>query len=195
MKRFWLLGVCLLALVPCLRAQDETKFEAGLFADYFRAGTTGTNMFGIGGRVGAEVLPHLQIEGEMAYDFNRAFVDGFTETTGGSESYLTSGVKTLHGLIGPRYGVEHGRFRPFVEAKIGFVNFEFNNLPVGFNSFSNQVQNLRLQNVNAAVLLGGGVEATIAGPVGVRVDVGDEIYFNNGAQHGLKATFGPVVRF
>jgi hypothetical protein len=33
------------------------------------------------------------------------------------------------------------------------------------------------------------------GPFGLRVDGGDEIYFDGGARHNLKVTFGPVLRF
>lgn len=194
MKRFLWLGLVCLAALPCARAQENTTFQAGVFADYFRSNPTGTNMFGFGGRAGVNVLPHIMVEGDFAFDANRGFVDGFTETTGGSQSYLTSGVRTLQGFIGPKMTWEHGPIHPFVEAKIGFVDFTFNNLP-GFNSFTNEVQNLRNQSFNAALLLGGGLEAKVAGPVGVRLDVGDEMYFNSGAQHGLRVTFGPMIRF
>ena len=196
MRRFLLLLLVCLAAVPCLRAQEEERFEAGAFADYFRSGATGTNMFGLGGRAGVGLFPHLMLEGEMAYDFNRGFEDAFTNTTtGGGVSFITSGTKTLHGLFGPRWTLQRGRIHPFVEAKVGFINYMFNNEPVGFNSFVNQIQNLRAQNVNATLLLGGGLEGRIVGPVGLRMDVGDEMYFNNGAQHGLKVTFGPMIRF
>jgi len=196
MRRFLLVLLVCLAAVPCLRAQEEERFEAGVFADYFRSGATGTNMFGLGGRAGVGLFPHMMLEGEMAYDFNRGFEDAFTNTTtGGGVSFLTSGTKTLHGLFGPRWTLQRGRIHPFVEAKVGFINYMFNNEPVGFNSFVNQIQNLRAQNVNATLLLGGGLEGRIVGPVGLRMDVGDEMYFNNGAQHGLKVTFGPIVRF
>jgi hypothetical protein len=38
------------------------------------------------------------------------------------------------------------------------------------------------------------VEA-FAGIVGLRAEVGDEIYFSNGANNNWKATVGPVIRF
>jgi hypothetical protein len=28
-----------------------------------------------------------------------------------------------------------------------------------------------------------------------RFDIGDEMYFNGGTHHNLRATFGPVIRF
>ena len=132
MRRFFLLLLVCLAAVPCLRAQEEERFEAGAFADYFRSGATGTNMFGLGGRAGVGLFPHLMLEGEMAYDFNRGFEDAFTNTTtGGGVSFITSGTKTLHGLFGPRWTLQRGRIHPFVEAKLGFINYMFNNEPVG----------------------------------------------------------------
>ena len=195
MKRFLFMVVCCLALIPYAKAQDENyRFDAGVFADYFRLGATGTNMWGLGGRAGIELVPHIGFEGEVAFDFNRAFTDAFENDFGGT-SYVTSGVRGLHALFGPRFSVDHGPIRPFAEVKFGFDSFTFNNLPVGLTSVSNPIQNLRNQTLNAALLLGGGLEAKVVGPVGVRLDVGDELYFNHGAEHGLRATFGPVVRF
>jgi Outer membrane protein beta-barrel domain len=194
MKKFLFLVVCLLAFMPYAKAQDDYKFDAGLFADYYRLGATGTNMWGIGGRAGLELLPHIGFEGELAFDFNRGFTNAFENSFGGT-SYVTSGVRDLHGLFGPRFSFDHGPIRPFVEAKFGFDSFTFNNIPTGLNSISNPIQNLRNQTLNPALFLGGGVEAKIKGHVAVRLDIGDEIYFNSGAQNGLKVTFGPVVRF
>jgi hypothetical protein len=41
---------------------------------------------------------------------------------------------------------------------------------------------------------GAGVEASL-GPVGLRFEMGDDIYFNNGAHNNLRITFGPILRF
>ena len=41
---------------------------------------------------------------------------------------------------------------------------------------------------------GGGVEGHL-GPVGLRLDVGDEMCFNDGTHHNLRVAFGPYVRF
>jgi hypothetical protein len=53
---------------------------------------------------------------------------------------------------------------------------------------------IRTLNLNAAIYPAGGVEA-ILGPVGLRFELGDEIYFNNGAHNNLRITFGPTLRF
>jgi hypothetical protein len=194
MRRFLLLVVFCLASVPCLKAQEDGRFQVGAFADYFRSGATGTNMFGLGGRFGVGILPHTTLEGEMAYDFNRAFTDAFTYSSGGSVNFITSGVRTLQTFAGPRVTWEHGPIHPFAELKVGFIDYDFNNVPTGYNSYSNQIQNLRAQDVNAALLAGGGLEGKV-GPVGMRMDVGDEMYFNHGAHQGLKVTVGPYLRF
>ncbi len=48
--------------------------------------------------------------------------------------------------------------------------------------------------MNAVFYPGGGIEAYL-GPVGLRLDVGDEIYFRGGAHNNLRVTFGPHMRF
>ena len=47
-----------------------------------------------------------------------------------------------------------------------------------------------------AVAVGAGLAFFIhAGPLGIRLDVGDEIYGSNGAHNNLRVTFGPTLRF
>ena len=53
---------------------------------------------------------------------------------------------------------------------------------------------IRTSNLNAAIYPAGGLEAVLR-PVGLRLEVGDEIYFNFGAHNNLRITFGPTVRF
>lgn len=45
-----------------------------------------------------------------------------------------------------------------------------------------------------AVYPGGGIEG-FAGPFGIRLEAGDEVYFNNGANNNLRLELGPVFRF
>jgi hypothetical protein len=195
MKKFVWLGVCLFMWIPGGSAQEFDHFQVGAFADYFRSNDTGTNMFGLGGRFGVSILSHTRLEAEVAYDFNQEFTQGFTSTwSGGTVTFANSGVRTLQGLFGPKVELGHGRVRPFVELKGGFVKYMFNSAPPGFSSFASQVNNLRAQNINAAVMPGGGVEGTL-GPIGLRLDAGDEMYFNNGTHHNLTIKFGSYIRF
>jgi hypothetical protein len=41
---------------------------------------------------------------------------------------------------------------------------------------------------------GGGIEL-FAGKLGLRVEAGDEIYFDHGWNHNLRITAGPTLRF
>jgi hypothetical protein len=194
MRRFaWLALVCL-SLIPCAKAQETGNLQVGGFADYYRAGGPGTNMFGLGGRVGYALHDNLMLEGEMAYDFSRTFNNSFTEFSGGPVSFVNSNVSTLHALVGPRYTIGNRRIRPFVELKVGLIDYRFGPLASGFTSFSNQVALLRNDSLNGALLAGGGLDGKV-GPVGLRFDVGDEMYVNAGVHSGLKVTIGPYITF
>jgi hypothetical protein len=194
MKRLALVFALALAMVPGLLAQEFDHVQVGAYADYFRSDQTGKNFAGLGGRVGVGILPHIRLEAEMSYDFNQVYNEGFTNTSGGTVTFANTGIRTLHGLFGPKVELGHRSFRPFVELKGGFVNYQFDARPASFDTFTSSLQNLRTQNVNGVVMPGGGLEGRL-GPVGIRMDVGDEIYFNNGAHHNLKVMFGPYVRF
>lgn len=195
MRRLVLLLVCVVALAPYAKAQDEDgKLQAGVFADYFRSGATGTNMFGLGARVGYNFWTQTALEADGAFDFNRGFTNAFTEN-GGSTSFITSGVHNFHAFVGPRYTLfQRGPIHPFVDLKIGFINYSFNNVITGATSVSKSIQGILNDNTNPALLAGGGLEGFV-GPVGLRFDVADEIYFNRGPQQGLRVTFGPYIRF
>jgi hypothetical protein len=81
-----------------------------------------------------------------------------------------------------------------VTVKGGFVNFRFDNRPATFDTFASSVEGLRSRNVNGMLYPGGGLEGHL-GPVGLRLDVGDDIYFNRGTHHNLRVAFGPYIRF
>jgi hypothetical protein len=56
------------------------------------------------------------------------------------------------------------------------------------------VLGIRTSNLNAALYPAGGAEATL-GPLGLRLEFGDLIYFNDGEHNNLRITFGPILRF
>jgi len=62
------------------------------------------------------------------------------------------------------------------------------------SGFTNAFNSVDTGATRFAVYPGGGVEAFL-GPIGLRLDVGDEIYFLNGAQNNLRVTFGPHFKF
>ncbi|MFI5098720.1 MAG: hypothetical protein ACHQT6_12175, partial [Candidatus Acidiferrales bacterium] len=118
----------------------------------------------------------------------------FTDTTNGSLSFQQTNLRVLHGLFGPKVEGGHGRIRPFVTVKGGFSNFRLDPRPASFDTFVSSVENLRAKSVSAVLYPGGGVEGHL-GPVGLRLDVGDEIYFNGGTHNNVRLAFGPFLRF
>ncbi len=180
-----------LGFAPIAHAQNHA--EVGAFVDYFKLGETGSNFVGFGGRAAANVARHVQIEAEMAYDFNRVFTEGFTDTSGGTVTFQNSNMRVLHGLFGPKIQTS-GPVRVFVTLKGGFTNFRFDPVPASFSTFTSSVNNLRANNVDGTLYPGGGVEAFL-GPIGLRLEVGDEIIFVNGAHNNWKVSFGPQLRF
>ncbi len=187
MKRIVLVIILALIAAPVVFAQgtpDKDHGEVGAFVNLTRLhNANDTNFFGIGGRVGFNVHPNVQLEGEMAYDFAK----DFTVTTT-SVSATTFRLRMLHGLFGPKFQVGTGAFRAFVTAKGGFVNFSTN------HNLTTQINGVPNGDTNGVFYPAGGIEA-YAGWLGIRAEVGDEMYFDHGANHNLRATIGPQIRF
>jgi len=173
MKRVALLFILAGVLVQVAAAQE--KFQVGAFGDYFRISQTKTNLAGLGARVGTKLLPHVMLEGEMSYDFKQAFAETFTQ--GATVTVVNSNLKVLHGLFGPKLVAGHGAIRPFVAVKGGFVNFRLDPRPASFAGFISSVDNLRSKNVSGTLYPVAGLEGHI-GPVGLRLEAGDEMYFD-----------------
>jgi hypothetical protein len=176
--------------VPMLVAQDHV--EVGAFADYYRLSDPGPtrNFVGVGGRAAFAIRPSIQLEAEMAYDFKRNFTNTFTN--GVTTELVNTQFRTLHGFFGPKLQTGSGPFRVFVTGKVGFDNFSINNQ----NATAGFVNTVGLTNgaTYFALYPGAGVEA-FAGPIGLRAEIGDDIFFNGGAHNNLRVTFGPQLRF
>jgi hypothetical protein len=194
MKRcFGILLASLFLSVPMVMAQDHSDHvEVGAFVDYFRLTdfSPTRNFIGVGGRAAFALHRDVQIEAEMAYDFKRNYTSTFSN--GVSTELVNASYRTLHGFFGPKFQTGSGPFRVFLTGKVGFDNFSVNNQ----NATSGFVNTVGLTNGATffAVYPGGGVEA-FAGPIGLRAEIGDDIYFNNGAHNNLRVTFGPQFRF
>jgi hypothetical protein len=186
--------LAVLFAAPSLMAQNsKNHVEVGIFADYFNLSHTSPhiNFVGLGGRAGFNVRSNVQIEAEMAYDFKRDFSSTFSN--GVSSELVTTRLRTLHALFGPKFGTSGGPVRLFGTFKAGLINFSVSDQNVGAG-FQSALDDVTTGNTAAAVYPGGGVEGFL-GPVGLRLDVGDEIYFKNGTHNNLRVTFGPTLRF
>jgi hypothetical protein len=175
--------------------------EFGVYGDLFRLNLRGSstpvNFLGLGGRVGFNVHPNIALEAEMNYDFERNYTSVSTNggTTSGSSTTVTSKLRPLTGLFGPKFQFgTSGPFRAFVTGKVGFTDFTYSNATASGNSFANSFDQFGNSGTHVAVYPGGGIEA-FAGAFGIRVEAGDEMYFNNGTQNNLRVTFAPSIRF
>ena len=196
MKRY--LGILIASLflaVPMLVAQESENMdhaEVGAFVNYYRLTDPGPtrNFIGLGGRAAFGIRPNIQLEGEMAYDFKRNYTSTFSN--GITTSAVTSRLRTLHGFFGPKFQTGSGAFRAFVSGKVGFDNFSVTNLnpPVGFNN----AVGLGTGATYFALYPSAGIEA-FAGPIGLRLEAGDDVFFNGGAHNNLRVSIGPQFRF
>jgi hypothetical protein len=200
MKRImWIAIVGLLTASPTwLAAQegggDYNHGSVGIFADYFRFSPTSrstTNFVGLGARAGFGMGHNVQLEGEMNYDFQRNFTS--TSSNGVSTTFVTTRVRPLTGLFGPKFSTP-GPFKFFVTGKVGFINFSTTNAAVTPGTVGNAITSVGGGGTHFAVYPGGGIEG-FWGPFGLRAEVGDEIYLNNGTFNNLRVTFGPQIRF
>jgi hypothetical protein len=197
MKRY--LGMIVTALffaAPMIAAAQESgrtdHAEVGIFAEYFRFSDPGptSNYIGLGGRAAFNVHPSVQLEAEMGYDFERNYTSTFSN--GVTTATVSSRLRTLHGLFGPKFQTGSGPFRVFLTGKVGFEHFTVTNqgAPTGFAT----AVGLSSGATYFAVYPGGGIEA-FAGPIGVRAEIGDNIFFNSGVHNNMRISFGPQFRF
>ena len=193
MRKFTLLVILLSCGSSCLLAQS--RIETGVFVDYLSISQTSTDNFGIGGRFGYRVHHNVMLEGELAYDYGINFDEAYRNISNGDIAAIErTSIGVTHGLFGPTLEPAKGGFRPFVTLKGGFVNFRFSTSLLPYSNLASAILGIRTSRLNAAIYPGGGLEASL-GPVGLRFELGDEIYFNNGGHNNLRITFGPMVRF
>jgi hypothetical protein len=188
-------AVCLLlvlALAPTAFAQDDdlNRGNAGVFFDYLRLKHADLNQFGIGGRIGFNVHPNVQLEAEGAYDFRSSRTE--TITSGGITNTFRADLRTATGLFGPKIQTK-GPVRVFAVLKGGILNFSVSapGAPLGF---TDTLRNIRDGDTNGVFYPGGGIEAFI-GWFGVRAEAGDLMYFDRGANHNFRFTVGPQIRW
>jgi hypothetical protein len=194
MKRIVLLLVILaFGSTPALRAQDHGQI--GAFGDYYWLNATHTSFGGLGARISASAWKYIHLEGELAYDFDQSFNEGFTNPATNVVIVQRSDLRLLRAEFGPKFETP-GPMKLFVTVKGGVDNFHFNPAPVTFANFGDSAAPLRAGTTDGVLYLGTGVEGFI-GPVGVRLDVGDDMYFNGAthANNNLRISFGPQFRF
>src|SRR5258708_39084578 len=159
--------------------------EFGIYGDLFRVNPKGgnaVNFLGLGGRVGFNLQPNIALEAEMNYDFEQNYTTVSTNgnTTGVTSTTITGRTRPITGLFGPKFQVgTRGPVRAFVTGKIGFTEFSHSHSTASGTSFSNAFDQFGGGTTHLAAYPGGGIEGFF-GPIGLRLEAGDQIYFNNG---------------
>lgn len=188
-------AVVLLAVGIAPRLHAQARAEAGVFLDYLDIAETQTGNVGLGGRFGYRVHPHVVLEGEFAYDYGVNFQEVYRNVGNGSIAAIaSSSIGVTEGWVGPMLQPAHGHLRPFVTLKAGFLDFRLSPSLIPYSNIVSTALGIRTSSLNAALYPGAGAEAAW-GPLGLRLEFGDAVYFNNGAWSNLRITFGPVLRF
>lgn len=196
-----LAGLLALPAISAAQDYDQNNWrhgEVGAYGDLFRVAPSGgpvENFLGLGGRVGINAAHWVALEGEMNYNFEQTLVT--TNSSGFAATSVTAQVRPLTGLFGGKFTfwTSHG-VRPFVVGKVGFLDLSTScNAPAGSPScFTGSLSGFGGSSTHVSAFPGGGVEF-FGGPVGLRIDAGDQIYWNNGTNNNLRITFSPTVRF
>lgn len=195
MRKFTLTVVALLLCGSSTLLFAQKRIEAGIFLDYLSVSQTSTNNFGVGGRLGYRIHRNVMMEGELAYDYGINFQEAYLNITNGNTTAIErTSVGVTEGLFGPMLQRTKGRFHPFVTLKGGFMDFRLSPSLVPYSTLTSTALGIHSSSLNAAIYPGTGAEATL-GPVGLRLELGDAIYFNAGAHNNLRITFGPTLRF
>jgi len=188
MKKLGLLvsAVLMLLIVTPVFAQEHA--DVGVYADYVNLNQLNQGFWGIGGRVGFGLAPHVSMEADMAYDFAQSFTgtDNFGFTTNTS-------MHLLHGTFGPKIYADFGGLRVFALAKGGFIHFSGGS-GASLNSFTGVLANFNSPATDAVFYPGAGIEIH-HGWIGLRAEAGDLMYFANGAHSNLSIRVGPEFTF
>lgn len=199
MKRIAGLAILALAfLVPTLvMAQTEERGEIGVYADYTRLQhANNANFWGPAASIGFNLNRWVQLEANMGYQPAQTVTFTGVNTTGtiGSNAF-TSNIRLIEGMFGPKFQVPAGPFKAYVVLKGGFLNFNSSNRNGGAVGFSNAVNHIVDGDTNGVFYPGAGVELGMKHGIGIRAEVGDMMYFDNGANGNLKFMIGPVFKW
>lgn len=176
-------------------AHAQRRVEAGAYLDYLSVSQTNTGNIGLGGRIGIRVHRHVVAEAELAYDYGVNFHEVYTDIGNGSITAIeNTSIGVTEGLFGPKIEPSHGFLRPFATLKGGFVDFRLSPSLIPYSGVASTVFGIRDSNLNGAIYPGVGLSPSL-GPIGLRLEFGDVIYFNEGAHNNLRITFGPLLRF
>ena len=186
-----ILAVGIVGLGLCAAAQAQHG-EIGFYGDYF--GFPPAALGGPGLRGLIALNRHVALEAEGSYYFNRTWNETAIDPTTGTTTVIKSRMHATNWLGGLAFSRPSPRIRPFITMKMGLLTINPSSLPPGLVSTSSIVNEIRSSHGNFAIFPAGGIEA-YSGKWGFRLDIGDELYFKNGANSNFRITFGPNYKF
>lgn len=173
----------------------QSRFQAAVLLDYLGISQTNTDNVGVGGRFGVRIHHRVMLEAESTYSYGVNFNEVYRDVANGDvKAIARTSIGVTDGLFGPMLQPARGHLRPFVTLKGGFIDFRLSPSLIPYSGVASSLLGLRTSRVDPVLYPAGGAEATL-GPVGLRLEFGDALYFNSGAHNNLRITFGPTLRF
>ncbi|HLJ90012.1 MAG TPA: hypothetical protein VKZ53_24600 [Candidatus Angelobacter sp.] len=176
------------------------RFEAGVFGGFGRTDLPGIAKYtaGIGGRVDLPLHKYFRVEMEGGYDFRAPKFDltQVNSTTNASVTLTEARLKAVRANGGLKIQSHGGSYFFFLkgggdvfmpDVKVKSIN--------GFPPTITLISDQSTSFTKGVFYPGGGI-SFYAGPIGIRLDVGDEIFWINGDTHNnLRINLGPVFKF
>lgn len=187
--------VMLTLAAPALFAQEQEHGEFGAFADYVRLRNAGnSNFWGGGASLGFNLNNYIQLEAAGSYDPEKTVAQtlGSGINTTVNTTTTNVGLRLYHFEFGPKIQTGFHGAKLYLVAKGGLLDFnQFNGSAVAPNGVG--VGQFRTSTMNAVFYPGVGFE--IGKRFGIRAEVGDLMYFDNGANHNIRVSVGPKISF
>jgi len=189
-----LVALCLLIVGAEMHA-DGQHVELGAFGNYTSVNLAGfpANAFGLGARANFNVHRYLQLEVETAYDVKHSHFS-FSQSAG-SFAFIGSKLGILHVNGGLKLQTRGGSFFVFLKGGANWYDPESSITTVTGPPITGITAPNPVNTFIRSVLYPGAGIGFHAGPLGLRLDAGDEMTWNGGVHHSLRVTFGPTVRF
>lgn len=185
---------CFLAFVTEMNANAQ-HVEVGGFGNYsdLNIPTFPSNGLGVGARASIGIHRLLQLEVEGAYDIKHsqfAFARSVSSFT-----VVESKIGVVHANGGLKLQTPGGSYFVFLKGGANWYDPGRNITTVTGPSITSSTSAISLNTFTRGVLYPGAGIGFHAGPLGIRLDVGDEMSWDNGFQNSLRVTFGPTLRF